>query len=286
MIFTGSGNANRLCGISIATGTPSGGDIVSYDSVTQRFIFQAMSGGAIGGASSVASGQVLYGTAAGVAGSEAAFGYNAATDTLSVFNATINNTTPTTGVTQLIVRAGAGQSTTNLLTVQNSGGATLAVIASTGDFATTGSVQSPFLLGTDNANAYLLMRGAGGASAFAGLSRWQSQFAVFSDYRIGFLSGTNINASTTGVEVAFARNSSTAIEVNNGTAGTFRDLYLRGVRPVGSTVANLPTASGNTGMIATVTDANSTTIGTTVAGGGANTVLVWSNGTNWRIYAN
>jgi hypothetical protein len=39
-------------------------------------------------------------------------------------------------------------------------------------------------------------------------------------------------------------------------------------------------------MIATVTDATVTTIGTTVAGGGGNTVLVWSNGTNWRIYAN
>ena len=63
-------------------------------------------------------------------------------------------------------------------------------------------------------------------------------------------------------------------------------LYLKGVRPVGVTVTNLPAAAGNTGMMATVTDATVTTIGATVAGGGANTVLVWSNGTNWRIYAN
>jgi len=49
--------------------------------------------------------------------------------------------------------------------------------------------------------------------------------------------------------------------------------------------AHLPAAAGNTGMMATVTDASATTIGTTVAGGGANTVLVWSNGSNWRIFA-
>ena len=42
------------------------------------------SGGAIGGASSVAATQVLYGTGAGVAGSEAAFTYNATNDRLFV----------------------------------------------------------------------------------------------------------------------------------------------------------------------------------------------------------
>lgn len=55
------------------------------------------------------------------------------------------------------------------------------------------------------------------------------------------------------------------------------------MRPKESTVAALPAASSNTGMLVNVTDSNSTTYGATVAGGGANNVLVRSNGTNWII---
>ena len=53
------------------------------------------------------------------------------------------------------------------------------------------------------------------------------------------------------------------------------------------TVANLPSAStAGAGARAFVTDSNQTTtagIGTTVAGGGANNVPVYSDGTNWKI---
>ena len=53
------------------------------------------------------------------------------------------------------------------------------------------------------------------------------------------------------------------------------------------TVANLPSAvSAGAGARATVTDATQTLtagIGATVAGGGANTVPVFSDGTNWKI---
>jgi hypothetical protein len=267
MIFTGSGNANRLCGIPIAPGTPSGGDIVSYDSVTQRFIFQAMSGGAIGGASNIASGQILYGTGAGVAGSEAAFGYNAATDTLSVFNATINNTTPTTGVTQFIVRAGAGQSATNLQTWQNSGGTALATIGSTGRMFSprfTTLVDSGWALQDDFDSSWPMLFASGRGIA------WSSTTS--------FAGAKDLSLSRFGV--------GGVLQIGDGGANTNGYLFLSGTRNVGRTVANLPGASGNAGMIATVTDATVTTIGTTVAGGGANTVLVWSNGTNWRIYAN
>lgn len=59
-----------------------------------------------------------------------------------------------------------------------------------------------------------------------------------------------------------------------------------GFRPRQYTVATLPSAvtSGN-GCIACVTDANATTARSTVAGGGANKVLVMSDGTNWLIVA-
>lgn len=49
------------------------------------------------------------------------------------------------------------------------------------------------------------------------------------------------------------------------------------------TVATLPAASANPGIKASVSDANSTTFASVVAGGGANIVPVYSNGTNWII---
>ena len=52
------------------------------------------------------------------------------------------------------------------------------------------------------------------------------------------------------------------------------------------TVATLPSASGNDRAMAVVTDSNvamSGNYGATVAGGGANKVKVFSNGTNWVI---
>ena len=49
------------------------------------------------------------------------------------------------------------------------------------------------------------------------------------------------------------------------------------------TVATLPAASVGAGSRAFVTDANATTFASIVAGGGANGVPVYSDGTNWRI---
>jgi hypothetical protein len=302
----------------------------------------------------------------------------------------VHNGTPTTGVTSVIVRAGAGQSSTNLTTWQNNGGTAIAAIGSTGrmfsprfttlvdsgwalqdDFdsswpmlfasgrgiawSSTTSFAGTKDLSLSRASANTLQVGDGGSNANGGLfassigvgvtpsiaanvnqviiragsaqsttnlTTWQNSSGTaqsrvnvnggvesavflavasstsFTGYRlvlgtaqleIGSAVGLNFSSSTEATatkDAGLARNAAGVVEINSGTAGTFRDLYLRGVRPVGSTVANLPTASGNTGMMATVTDATVTTIGTTVAGGGGNTVLVWSNGTNWRIYAN
>ncbi len=49
------------------------------------------------------------------------------------------------------------------------------------------------------------------------------------------------------------------------------------------TVANLPTAVGKTGVRYMVSNANATTFNSVVAGGGANIVPVFSDGTTWRI---
>jgi hypothetical protein len=288
----------------------------------------------------------------------------------------VHNGTPTTGVTQLIVRAGAGQSTTNLQTWQNSGGTQVAAVTSVGDIysltlATTGNqaalttngieLRSAALtawssttswagskdLSLSRASANTLQVGDGGSNANGGLfassigvgvtpsiaanvnqviiragsaqsttnlTTWQNSGGTALAGITGagsFFTGNNANATgdslidanglrfgstvlvrwsnnlpVNAADISLSRAGVNIGQFGDGGSNSNGLLYLKGVRPVGSTVANLPTASGNTGMIATVTDANSTTIGTTVAGGGGNTVLVWSNGTNWRIYAN
>ena len=55
------------------------------------------------------------------------------------------------------------------------------------------------------------------------------------------------------------------------------------VGPPALTVANLPAVTGLTGFRAFVTDASATTFASIVAGGGANGVPVYCDGTNWRI---
>ncbi len=70
----------------------------------------------------------------------------------------------------------------------------------------------------------------------------------------------------------------------NGDVSSIRNLTASGTINVGTyTVATLPSASANAGRFAQVTDSNSTTNGSTVAGGGSNRVPVFSNGTNWII---
>jgi hypothetical protein len=100
---------------------------------------------------------------------------------------------------------------------------------------------------------------------------------------VGFTGSGNWYASG---DVALARNAAGVLEINNQTAGTYRDLILRRSQHNGVTVSALPTAAaGNAGSIQYVTDANATTIGSTVAGGGANKVMVWSDGAAWKIFA-
>lgn len=56
------------------------------------------------------------------------------------------------------------------------------------------------------------------------------------------------------------------------------------VKITACTVAQLPSAAtAGAGARATVTDASATTFASTVAGGGANIVPVFSNGTDWKI---
>ena len=68
----------------------------------------------------------------------------------------------------------------------------------------------------------------------------------------------------------------------NGVLGTVIDAYITNTSI--TTVAKLPTASmANAGTRTFVSDATVTTFGSTVVGGGTNTVPVYSTGTSWKI---
>lgn len=65
------------------------------------------------------------------------------------------------------------------------------------------------------------------------------------------------------------------------TSGNFSGLICAGTY----TVSTLPSASANAYKFATVSDSSVTTFGSTVAGGGSSKVMVFSNGTNWTVFA-
>lgn len=75
-------------------------------------IFRAASGGVVGGASSLSTpGSIVYVASAGVLGQDTSYSRSAAG------RYTLYDSTPTTGVTTLTVRAGAGQGSTRILDV-------------------------------------------------------------------------------------------------------------------------------------------------------------------------
>jgi hypothetical protein len=59
------------------------------------------------------------------------------------------------------------------------------------------------------------------------------------------------------------------------SAGAIRELV-----PV--TFANLPSTPG-AGMVANISDSNTTTWGASISGGGVNSVLAWYNGGAWKV---
>ena len=112
----------------------------------------------------------------------------------------------------------------------------------------------------------------------------QSNVDLASSRLLRFSSTTNANGTK---DLALSRASANVLQVGDGGSNSNGIILSRRVQSAGETVASLPAAAaGNAGTISYVTDSNSTTIGATVAGGGANKVLVWSNGTAWKIFAN
>ena len=105
---------------------------------------------------------------------------------------------------------------------------------------------------------------------------------------LGFYASSKISFGSA-ESVAIALNATGVIEVNNNTAGTFRDVKLRSLISSGGTitlsnytVATLPTAASNTHAIVAVTDGNaSPTYRGAVTGGGSTKGVVYCDGSSW-----
>lgn len=92
------------------------------------------------------------------------------------------------------------------------------------------------------------------------------------------------NWSTYVGDVGIGRNAAGVLEVNSTTLGTLRDLIARNAVTPGVTVAALAGAQqGARSFVTDSTVAAAGNFGAVVAGGGANAVPVYHDGTNWRI---
>jgi len=97
-----------------------------------------------------------------------------------------------------------------------------------------------------------------------------------SNHTVGWTAST-VEAFST-LDTALVRDSAGVVKITDGSTGTG---YLRQV-PVA--VSALPAAATvGAGTRGFVSDANATTFASVVAGGGANVVPVYSDGTDWRI---
>lgn len=142
---------------------------------------------------------------------------------------------------------------------------------------------------SDVGSDFLMFGPVGNVSApsAAGNNRWKLEWNRLTTHdgaQIGWANG-GVNGSSSNIpDTALARNAAGVVEINNGTNGTLRDLIARNVRTSGVAVGSLAAAStAGAGARAFVTDSSVTTFGSTVSGGGANGVPVYSDGTNWKV---
>jgi len=116
----------------------------------------------------------------------------------------------------------------------------------------------------------------------AGVERFRIANTKFNTQNSGTF-GWSSGVVSSNADTYLGRSSAGVVSVNAGSGSIeVTDLDASGTVKKGVfTVATLPT--GEAGMTCFVSDANATTRGSTVAGGGANFIPVYSDGTNWII---
>lgn len=132
----------------------------------------------------------------------------------------------------------------------------------------------------------------GGDFSLAGGSQisWQASTIISASSGDGTLRLTN-NAATDFGRLQFGgttssfpaiKRSSATLAVRLADDSADADLQLRATQHNGITFANVP-GTPVAGMTVYITDSSTATWGATIAGGGANKVLAWYNGTNWTV---
>ena len=112
----------------------------------------------------------------------------------------IEDTTASTGVTSLLIKAGGGQATNSLMSWQNSAGATLGLINQVGTVVAPAFTNGPqnFILGS-----------------------------LSTQYSSGYVLSFGPNATAGSSDTGISRNGVGLIEINSGTAGQYRDITYR-----------------------------------------------------------
>ena len=225
------------------------------------------------------------------AGTNISITYNDAANTLTIAN-TASATSPGGSSGQLQYN-NAGAFGGASATINSSGQLTLPQVASAssttaGDATISNASFNAFGLRFFGNNKLQIGQWSSRALGM-GLSSSTFFVTVPSDGLIGFANTTAISGVSGMGDTCFGRSAAGVMEINSGTAGTYRDLLLRditanGLMCAGSyTVATLPSASANAGKFAQVTDSSVTANGSAVAGGGSSRVMVYSNATSWKV---
>lgn len=127
-----------------------------------------------------------------------------------------------------------------------------------------------------------LLANAGGSIGVTGASKSQMTISGFDLPVAGLVTWSSTATGGASKDTGIARVSAGVIEINNATAGTYRDILARGLRSAAVTFASA-IASPVEGTVQAFTDSTTATWGATITGGGSNHVLGYYNGTNWKV---
>lgn len=226
------------------SGVATGNCIVSSGSA-----WIASTGVCLQAASALTSGSILYWNGSALAQNNTFLNWNNTTRLLTTSSGIFYDSTASTGSTTLTIRAGPGQSSTNLFEVRNNSNTLLAYADHLGQLISPQFISNTISLGSNSLN---MSNGS--------LVSWSSDATFF---------GT--------VDLSLYRNAAGVMEIDNGTPGTYRDIKLRnatftGLAGGGSrcvltdnsgviSASACPTASGLT-TNAIVTAASSTSLQT------------------------
>lgn len=188
-----------------------------------------------------------------VSGFIAAAHHNVLKDEIKAIESILLGNAPASGITALIIRGGPSQSTTNLVRFQENSDTYQGGVDPTTGFWTG-----------------LLAKRKVGLTPTSGQG-----FIASSDSQFVWRSADSLDTGS--IDTGFARNAAGIVEVNNGTAGTYRDLKLRTLKRSVLTVSTLPgsPADGDTVWVSDSADGSCTT------GSGSIRVQCIYNGTAW-----